>query len=210
MGNPLFLIFVVPLLVAGVLVAEWRRPERAVYAYGAQGLVLALYLAIAAAVGNERHLYGWAATILAAKGILLPYLAWRYARGAAAEGTRPAASIIGAALAGLTGFALGHSLPLGLEQAVPFGLGAGLGIVAIASWAVLTHRDTLKVALGICLLENGVHLLLATVAWTIPEIVSIGMVIDVILAIWLLFFVGRRAEEATGARTDAILNELKG
>lgn len=223
MGNAL-LLFPLLLLVTAVFVAERPAVQKAIQAYFVQGLLLALYLALSAANSGEHEVYGMAATILVAKGFILPWLLLRASRqtgGEEAVAPRSGSTgTVAAAVVGLIGFAAGqwglggllsglHGVT-GTHAIVPFGLGAALAVIAVSLWTVFAHRDTFKVALGICLLENGAHLLLAAFAWTIPEIASIGVVIDVILAIWLVLYVGRRAEESTGARSDSVLDQLRG
>jgi hydrogenase-4 component E len=214
-------LVVFPLLLLGtaVLAAGRTLLPRAVQAYWIQGLLLAAYLALAGLVSGQHALYGAALTFLAGKGIILPWLLLRFARRTSAQSPAEG-SALGAAVAGVVGFTLGQfglgellrPIPgaAGLDPVLPFGLGAGLCLVVAALWVILAHRDTFKVTLGVCLLENGAHLLLAAFAWSIPELLSGGVILDVILAVWLLLYVGRRAEEATGVRSDAALDRLQG
>lgn len=216
----LSLVLMIALLTVAVAVAvaECRQLTRAVWLYAAQGCLVALMLLLGAAWSELHGLVGSAVTILVAKAVILPLLVMRYARqGAPAEESPPAHGYLWAGAAALLGFLAGqYGLPLllagvtGAAAHVPFGLAAGLGLVAAALRTILAHRDTLKVVLGVCLLENGAHLLMAAIAPTIPELVAIGVVLDVILAVWLLLVVGRRAEEVTGARDDGQLDQLRG
>lgn len=203
---------------AAVAVAECRQVTRAVWIYAAQGCLVALMLLVGAAWSGLHGLIGTAVTILVAKAVVLPLLVMRYARlSAPAEFTPPALGYLWAGVVALLGFLAGQfGLPLllagvpGADAHVPYGLAGGLGVAATALWTILAHRDMLKVVLGVCLLENGAHLLMAAIAPTIPELVAIGMVLDVIVAVWLLLVVGRRAEEVTGARDDGTLDHLRG
>lgn len=211
---------IVSLLVAAsaVLVAECRQLRRAVRLFAAQGVGIALLLAMGSAASGIHELLGSAATVLVAQAVVLPLLVMRYARqGAPADQAAPAHGYLWAGALALLGFLAGEfGLPAllagipGAAANVPHGLGGGAALVAAALWTILAHRDTLKVVLGVCVLENGVHLLMAAIAPTLPELAGIGAVLDVILAVWLLLVVGRRAEEATGARDDGLLDSLRG
>jgi len=212
-------MLIVSLLVtaSAVLVAEDRQLPRAVLVYAVQGVGIALLLLLGANVSGIHGLMGSAATVLVAQAGLLPLLVMRYARGGApADQAPPAMGYLWAGSLALLGFLAGEfllpSLLAGIPDAgaVSYGLGGGLALVAAALWTILGHHDMLKVVLGVCVLENGVHLLMAAVAPTIPELAAIGAVLDVIVAIWLLLVVGRRAEEATGARDDGLLDHLRG
>lgn len=213
-------MLIVSLLVAAsaALVAEIRQLPRAVLVYAAQGAGIALHLLLGAFASGFHGLMGYAATVLAAQAVVLPLLVMRYAReGAPADQAPPAMGHVWAGLAALAGFLAGEFLlpPVlagipGAAAHLPHGLAGGLALVAAALWTILAHRDTLKVVLGVCVLENGVHLLMAAIAPTLPELAAIGAVLDVIIAVWLLLAVGRRAAEATGARDDGLLDSLRG
>lgn len=203
MANLLFPLFALGLLVTGSLVAELPSCGRSTWAYTLQGWLLALYLALAGALGGTPALYGWAVTILISKGLILPLIFQRAGRAIpmGSSGALPKNRLAAAFLIGLAAFGAGASLlpPLlsgipGVASTVPYGLGAGCGVMAVALWTILTHGHFFKAALGLGLLENGAHLCLAAVAWTLPEIASIGVVIDVILAVWILLWAGREAE----------------
>jgi len=212
------LIIALVIAASGVAVAEFRQVTRAVWIYAAQGCLVALMLLLGAAASGLHGLIGSAVTILAAKAVVLTLLVMRYARlGAPAEQEAPARGYLWAGLIALLGLLAGqYALPTllagvpGAVAHVPYGLAGGVALLAVALWTILAHRDMLKVVLGVCLMENGAHLLMAAIAPTIPELVSIGVVLDVILAVWLLLVVGRRAEEVTGARDDGQLDELRG
>jgi len=205
-------------VASAVAVAECRQVTRAVWIYAAQGCLVALLLVLGAAASGLHGLVGSAVTILVAKAVILPLLVMRYARlTGSAEVAPPAQGYLWAGAAALAGFLAGlYGLPLllagvpGAAAHVPYGLAGGLGLAAVSLWTILAHRDMLKVVLGVCLLENGAHLLMAAIAPTIPELVAVGVVLDVIVAVWLLLLVGRRAEEATGVRDDGRLDHLRG
>jgi len=217
MGSLLLLLSLAEAALA-VLVAETRPVRRFIGLYALQGLLIALTLLLSAVLSHQHALMGAALTILIAKACILPWLLLRFARATGAEElSTPPSGYAGAVAAAVLGFAAGQfgltallsGVP-GVATNVPYGLGAGLSAIAVALWTVLAHRDTFKVATGICLLENGAHLLLAAIAPTIPEIASVGIILDVILAVWLLLLVGRLAEEATGDRSDGALDQLRG
>ncbi|HEY3364094.1 MAG TPA: hypothetical protein VGK74_03430 [Symbiobacteriaceae bacterium] len=218
--NPFLRSLPLILLFTSILAAEIRLLKWSVTAYAVQGLVLAGVLAGAGWMSENEALFSWATTVLISKGIILPWLLSRYAgRTAGAEEPGPAfgPGMFLASLIAVGGFAAGERfVPWALAEVpgaaigIPAGAGAAVGIMAVALWTLLTHRDTLKVVIGICLLENGVHLLLASVASSIPETAGIGIVTDVVLSIWLLLLVGRQAESAAGTRTDSVLDQLRG
>jgi hydrogenase-4 component E len=84
-----------------------------------------------------------------------------------------------------------------------------LTLLFVGLYAVLTRRDALKVVLGVCLIENGAHLSLVTLAPGMRETVLIGIVTDVVLAVFLLLHLVRGIEEQLGTRDTARLSALR-
>jgi len=212
------LILALAVAALAVAVSESAQVARAVLLYAAQGALIALLLVLGAQVSGIHGLIGSAVTVLVAQAVILPLLVMRYARqGAPAEQQPPRMGYLWAGALTLAGFVAGEFLfPVLLEGIpgatahVPHGLAGGVALVVASLWTILGHRDMLKVVLGVCVLENGVHLLMAAIAPTVPELAAVGATLAVIVAVWLLLLVGRRAEEATGARDDGLLDRLRG
>jgi|GEM_PF-2413375 len=217
MGNNAFTLLAILLILSGVAALEYRSLKASVVSYAVQGFAMAATLAAAAGVSGISHLYAWAITLVISKGLLIPWIMLRYARATRGEdlaeprlGRFCGALLLAGAVwyAGITWMPwLLEGVP-GAVSTVPGGLAAAAAIIAMALYGVLTHRDTFKVAVAIALLENGAHLFLACTAFTMPELISIGVVADVILAVWLLLLVGREAEKTTGERTDLVLDQV--
>ncbi|MFO7274397.1 MAG: hypothetical protein DIU55_005965 [Bacillota bacterium] len=213
-----FTLLALLLLACGVGALEIRGLRGAVTAYAAQGFLLAGLLAAVASVGPVHHLFAWAVTLLISKGLIIPWIMYRYAATTGATDQEAEPRLGRALLTGLLSLAVWYvgrdGLPWLLEgvqgaaTAVPGGLGSAAAILVLALLGIITHRDTFKVAVAVGLLENGAHLFLACVAYTIPETISIAVVTDVILAVWLLLLVGREAERSTGVRTDTALDRV--
>ena len=55
-----------------------------------------------------------------------------------------------------------------------------ISVLMIGFYALLTRRDAFKIVIGLCLLENGVHMGLISLAPSIPETALIGVVTDVV------------------------------
>lgn len=215
MDSNVFSLLICLLILCGVAALEYRSLKASVAAYAAQGFVLALTLACGAAVSSVSHLYVWAVTLVISKGLIIPWIMLQYAKATGGmEAAEPRLGrVSGAVLLALIVWYLGGAglnwVMQGIPSAaVPGGLAAAAALIALALYGLFTHRDTFKVAVAVGLLENGAHLFLACLAYTLPELISIGVVADVILAIWLLLLVGRGAEQSTGQRTDAVLDQV--
>lgn len=145
------------LLVAAVLASELRAPRWAAAAYGAQGLLLAAWVA--------PHSVGSAVLVLVGRGLILPWLVLRGTVGA-----RPWYMALGGVAAGALGFV------------VPFVPPPAAVLLAVGTWIILTHRDRVRQVLGIGVVENGIHLLLPELGLA-AEAALLGALV---VAVWLL------------------------
>jgi len=102
--------------------------------------------------------------------------------------------------------------PTPAAEAEPYrtNVAVALTLVAVGIYAIVTRRDALKVVLGVCLMENGAHLSLVSLATSMQETVLIGVVTDVVLAVFLLLVMIRGIEERLGSRDTSRLTLLRG
>ncbi|MGE5675352.1 MAG: hypothetical protein ACM3XM_15995, partial [Mycobacterium leprae] len=162
------------LLVTAVLAAEIRLLRWATWAYCVQGWLMATFVAALGFTLQNHALYLWAGMVIVSKGLILPWLLTRYRAGTAQRevgGQAFGPSVLAAALLALLAFAGAERFGggLGVTPALPVVPGVAVGILAVALWTLLAHRDILKVVIGVCLLENGAHLLLVGMAPGLPE-----------------------------------------
>ncbi len=99
-------------------------------------------------------------------------------------------SVMVAALLMTGFFRLTHShatflAPTALAQQEVFrtNLAVGATVFALGLYAVLTRRDAVKTVIGLCLLENGVHLSLVSLAPEIPETALFGVATEVVVTV---------------------------
>ena len=62
-------------------------------------------------------------------------------------------------------------------------------VFALGLYSVLTRRDAIKTVIGLCLLENGVHLSLVSLAPELPETALFGVATEVVVTVFLLLYV---------------------
>jgi hydrogenase-4 component E len=117
----------------------------------------------------------------------------------------------------LIGYRLVHAYawvlaPTPLAEAEPYrtNVAVALTLLFVGGYAVLTRRDAIKVVIGVCLIENGAHLSLVSLANGMRETVLIGIVTDVVLAVFLLLHLVHGIEQQLGSRDTARLNALRG
>jgi len=206
------------LLLTSFLAVESRDLRRATHAYMLQALVMVAIIGSFATL--HPGLWIWAATAFVTKFALVSWLLHR----ASAHGDRrevppyvPAWAsgllVAALALAVYTFLHVNASLlaPTPLAELEPYrtNVAVALTLLFVGTYAVLTRRDAFKVVLGVCLIENGAHLSLVTLATGMRETVLIGIVTDVVVAIVLLLHLVAGIESRLGTRDTARLRELR-
>jgi hydrogenase-4 component E len=116
----------------------------------------------------------------------------------------------------LVGYRLVHThvwlfapTPLAEQEPYRTNVAVALTLLFVGGYAVLTRRDAIKVVIGVCMIENGAHLSLVSLANEMRETVLIGIVTDVVLAVLLLLYVIHGIEQQLGSRDTARLRSLR-
>jgi hydrogenase-4 component E len=206
------------MVITTVAAVELRRLRMSAVAYSIQALlIVALLLAF---VPVNPALGWWAATAFVTKALLTPWLLLRYiGRGGETE-VEPflgfAPSVMVAALLMTGFFHLTHThatflAPTALAQQEVFrtNLAVGATVFVLGLYAVLTRRDAVKTVIGLCLLENGVHLSLVSLAPEIPETALFGVATEVVVTVALLLYVIAGVREEFGTSDTYALKELQ-
>ena len=206
------------LLVTSFLAVESRSLRRAVLAYMAQALLMVAVIACFATL--HPRLWVWVATALVTKFGLISWMLHREARAGDDREVAPwvgawvSAALIGALA--LAAYALVHThawafapTPLAGREPYRTNVAVALTLLVVGLYAVLTRRDGLKVVIGVCLIENGAHLSLVSLAPGMHDTVLIGVVTDVVVAVYLLLHLVRGVARQLGSRDTSVLRELR-
>jgi len=209
------------MIVTSLLAVEWRMLPEAVHTYQVQSVLIALVFALYAHSLHNPALYYWSATALASKGIVIPWLLRRYVLKVHAKETPPLLPIlpsqvlgIGAALVAFL-WAFKHHADLVLLPALagePFRMNSAVAaaVLTIGFYALLTRRDAFKIVIGLCLLENGVHMGLISLAPSIPETALIGVVTDVVVSVLMLLYIVTGVYRSAGSLDTSHIAQLRG
>ncbi len=206
------------LVITSVAAVELRRLKFSIFAYLCQALLIVGLLLSFAAV--NKALYWWAATALVTKVVLTPWFLFRAIRGVDDRELRPVIgfgpSAVIVALLMMSFFLLTHSgvallTPTGMGQLGVFrtNLAVASTVFALGLYAVLTRRDAIKAVIGLCLLENGVHLSLVSLAPGLPETALFGVATEVVVTVFLLLYVIGGVRQVFGSTDTFRLRELK-
>ncbi|MGO9087983.1 MAG: NADH-quinone oxidoreductase subunit K [Terriglobales bacterium] len=206
------------LVITSVAAVEMRRLKFSIIAYLCQALLIVALLLSFASV--NRALYWWAATALVTKAILTPWFLFRAIRGVDDHELKPVIgfgpSVVIAAVLMMGFFRLAHGkvallAPTGLAQLEVFrtNLAVASTVFALGLYAVLTRRDAIKTVIGLCLLENGVHLSLVSLAPGLSETALFGVATEVVVTVFLLLYVIGGVRQEFGTTDTFRLRELR-
>jgi hydrogenase-4 component E len=149
----------------------------------------------------ENHgLYYWAMTAFVTKVVIIPWLLLRYIKKTTDREFQPLIGYLGSIflisavvviLYRVTHSYIGFVAPSQFATAEPFrtNLAVSLSIFFMGLYCILVRRDAIKTVHGLLILENGVHLSLVTLAPALRETALIGIVTDVVIAVWILLYV---------------------
>ena len=206
------------LVITSVAAVEMRRLRFSIFAYLCQALLIVGLLLSFASV--NKALYWWAATALVTKAVLTPWFLFRAIRGVDDRELKPVIgfgpSAVIVALLMMSFFRLTHGkvallAPTGMAQLEVFrtNLAVASTVFALGLYAVLTRRDAIKAVIGLCLLENGVHLSLVSLAPSLPETALFGVATEVVVTVFLLLYVIGGVRQVFGSTDTFLLRELR-
>jgi len=199
------------LLLSAVLLV-WRRAQAAALPLmSLQGLALAGLVAVLGLKEGSPELLGLALLALAFKAVALPLVLVRSSRGE--QGGAPlintATSLI--AMAGLTAVAYAVSAPLAALgtgptiQAIP----VGIALVLYGFLLLVTGRHAIVQLVGFLVIDNGTSTVAFLSSGGVPIIVELGVVLDVLLVILILYVLTGRIRSEFGATDLDDLTELR-
>jgi hydrogenase-4 component E len=209
------------MIVTSLLAVEWRRLSEAVYTYQVQSVLIALVFALYAHLLNNPALYYWSGTALVSKGIVVPWLLRRYLVRVHSKETPPMLSILPSQVLGIIAallafaWAFKHHADMVLLPDLagePFRMNSAVAaaVLMIGFYALLTRRDAFKIVIGLCLLENGVHMSLISLAPSIPETALIGVVTDVVVSVLMLLYIVTGIYRSAGSLDTSHIAQLRG
>jgi hydrogenase-4 component E len=205
------------MIITSVAAVESHNLKRAAIAYWVQALLIC-GLILAFAVGNPA-LYIWAAVALVTKAIITPWLLLHYIKRTGEQevpaiiGFGPSVLLVSALL--IASYTLTHRYvhflaptPEAAEGAFRTNLAVSMTVFALGLYAILSRRDAIKTVIGLCLLENAIHLSLVSLAPETPETALVGIATEVVITVGMLLYVIAGIREQIGTTDTFELSEL--
>ena len=206
------------MILTSFAAVEARNLRHATVAYCCQALLICGLL-LAYSVQNESLIY-WAITAFVTKAILVPWALWRSTSTPGSEQeTKP---LIGFGLSAILLIVVMSAMywlthlhaALFVDQASELttiaetNLAVAFTIFILGLYCIFTRRDAVKTVIGLCLLENGVHLSLVSLAPGIRETALIGIATEVVITVFLLLYIIAGIREKFGTTDTFKLSEL--
>lgn len=206
------------LILTSFAAIELRNLRGALWAYMIQALIMVTIIFAFATIHHP--LFIWGITALLTKFALISwFLAQSIHQGEPQEcppliELLPSVFVIG--LLAIVTYRLTHTYthflaPTKLATEEPFrtNIAVSLTVFLIGLYGILTRRDAIKVVIGLCLMENGAHLSLVSLAPGVRETVLIGIVTDVVIAVGLLLYLINEIRRQFGSTDSFRLSELR-
>jgi len=205
------------LIITSVAAIEFQNLKRAAGAYAVQALLIC-GLILAFAAGNPA-LYVWAVVAFITKAVLTPWFIMRFIGKTGEQEVRPivgfGVSVVVVSVILFTFYKLTHTYvhvlaptPDSVAGVFRTNLAIALTVFVLGLYAILTRRDAIKTVIGLCLLENAVHLSLVSLAPTLRETALVGIATEVVVTVYLLLYVISGIRERVGTTDTFELAEL--
>lgn len=226
MNTPVLdLIFVLILLLNFFMLAA-HRLRATIYASACQGVLLGIAFPLAH-VGASAPLSlvagGWvddarvialAVVMIGMKGYIIPWMLLRAKRQA--DVARKVDSVVGlmpALLLGALGtglvLAFAGRLPLKVEHAHNLLVPTSLATVLTGFLLLMTVRQALVQVLGYVVLENGIFIFGLLLIDAFPDIVEIGVLLDLFVGVFVMGIIIHHVSRAFPSASSEHLSELK-
>lgn len=211
---------VVTLCAAGMLVTAYLMVGQkalftAIRLYRVQSALLALVAATMAISDSRPHLFVMSGLTLGLKGVLIPWFLMRVVdRVGILREIEPLLNVPTSLLisVGLTvvGYQVSTGFPEGAEGVTHHVVGAGLSLLLIGLFLMVTRKKALTQILALLTVENAVFLVALGITSGMPLVVELGISFDVILAVLVLGILVGRIVDRFESMDVSRLSSLKG
>jgi hydrogenase-4 component E len=197
----------------GMLQATLLRGQ--IRLYIAQSLVISALAAVVAFARNVLELYALAGLSLLLKVVIVPAVMLRLLRRTNPEIARSralgvASMVLLAVAVSAFGFFASARFGLGSPVLPATALAAAVAIVLVSFVLMIVRRDVASQAIGFFALENGVSLASLVVAATLPLILEVAFLFDLLVAVVVFGVLIRVHHEQAEKLSTDLLTELRG
>jgi hydrogenase-4 component E len=197
----------------GMLQATLLRAQ--VRLYAAQSLVISVLAAVVAFSRGVPELYGLAAFSFLLKVVAVPVVTLRLLRRTDPEIANSRAfgvanMVLVAVAVSAFGFFASARFQLGSPVLPAAALSVAVAIVLVSFVLMIVRRDAASQAIGFFALENGVSLASLVVAATLPLILEVAFLFDLLVAVVVFGVLIRVHHEQAESLSTRAMTELRG
>jgi hydrogenase-4 component E len=200
------------LLLTAVL-QTWRRSAAgSVRLLVFQGIALATLVAALGISHGDVQVLVVAGVVLLVKAGLLPWALGRTSTGRLVErdsATRPALGLLGATVLTMFAYAVSDPLRGGDQSAAARAIPAGVALVLIGFWILLTRHAAVGQLVGFVVLDNGIAMVAFLTSDGLPLTVELGATLDVLLIVVILRALTARMRVTHGGTSVDEMTELR-
>jgi|CZKW01.1.fsa_nt_gi hydrogenase-4 component E len=191
--------------------------------YAAQSALIAALAVLVGAVRHLPELYVLAAVTVALKVAAIPLVLRRLLREtdpadvpaigadiAGSGGLGLASTVLIAIVVAAFGFFAAGALPISGSAAPVTALSVSLSVVLVAFVVMIQRRDVASQAIGLFSLENGISLAALVVAASLPLILEVALLFDLLLAVVVFGLLIRTHHGRAESLSTADLTSLRG
>ncbi len=191
--------------------------------YAAQSVLIAGLAVLVAAVRHLPELYVLGAVTIALKAVGIPFVLRRSLRRtypvhppeaghdiAGSGGLSLASTVLIGIVVAAFGFFCAKALPVSGSAAPATALSVSLSVVLVAFVLMIHRRDVASQAIGLFSLENGISLAALVVAASLPLILEVALLFDLLLAVVVFGLLIRLHHGRSDTLSTSGLTELRG
>jgi len=207
--------FAIGMVIAGIGIIWARSLGWALILIGLQSTLLAGAALGAALATDSTHILAGAALTLAVKSIVAPTVLWlvllrlRTSHDVQASIGQRTGTVIAIAMALVFGQSLDASpfrTAIGAERVLP----TAITVMTMGIMVMVTHRQAIIQIVGFLMIENGMALAALTATYGMPLVVELGIFLDLLLAVFVVFVYSGRMHAIFGSLDTHELRTLKG
>ncbi len=201
------------LMLLTAVLQTWRRSSSAsVRLLVVQGLALAAMVAVLGLRHGSVELLVVAVLVGLVKAGFLPWALGRTATGRLVERdstAKPVTGLIGAAVLTMVAYAVSAPLRSTIGAIGSSAVPAGIALVLIGFWLLLSRHTAVSQLVGFVVLDNGIAMVAFLTSEGLPLTVELGATLDVLLVVVILRALTTRMRATHGGTSVDDLRELK-
>ena len=201
------------LMLLTAVLQTWRRSSSAsVRLLVVQGLALAAIVAALGLRNGSIELLVVAVLVGCVKAGFLPWVLGRTSTGRLVEHdhtAKPTTGLIGAAVLTMVAYAVSAPLRGTIGGAGSSAVPAGIALVLIGFWLLLSRHTAVSQLVGFVVLDNGIAMVAFLTSDGLPLTVELGATLDVLLVVVILRALTTRMRTTHGGTSVDDLRELK-